>query len=245
MTIRAYASTHVGRRENNEDAYLADSDNGLFLVADGMGGYEGGEIASHLVVDSFHQFFKRGGPADLEAFEGTAIGGRTPAESMMELAVRLASREVERLRKGRLAAMGSTVAAMMVRGSWAVLAHVGDSRIYRLRGRKLECMTRDHSLYAQLVEAGIASSRAVAHKNLITRAIGVPGSAKPDVATHRVEQGDIFLLCSDGLTDVVPDSDIQSIMSELPLHRAVDALVSEAYVCGSADNITALLVQVR
>jgi serine/threonine protein phosphatase PrpC len=245
VDIRGYASTHVGRRENNEDAYLADFETGLFLVADGMGGYEGGEIASHLVVDSFQQFFDRGGPADIEAFTGTAVDGKTPAEGMMELAVRRASRAVEQRRQGRLAAMGSTVVAMMMRGDWAVLAHVGDSRIYRLRNRRLECMTRDHSLYAQLLDAGVVSARAVANRNLITRAIGVPGSSKPDVATHRVHPGDVYLLCSDGLTDVVPDSDIESIITELPLSRAVDALVAEAYVAGSADNITALLVQAR
>lgn len=243
MEISGFASTHVGRRDNNEDAYLADFDLGLFLVADGMGGYEGGEIASHLVVDSFQYFFRRGGPADIEAFTGTAVDGKTPAENMMNLAVRRASREVERRREGRLAAMGSTVAAMMIRERWAVVAHVGDSRVYRLRNGRLECLTRDHSLYAQLLEAGVVSARAVARKNLITRAIGVPGCSKPDVATYDVRRGDLFLLCSDGLTDIVPDREIQGLLQALPPHRAVDAVVTEAYVAGGHDNITAMVVQ--
>ncbi len=245
MEIRGFASTHVGRRDNNEDAFLADHDLGLFLVADGMGGYEGGEVASHLVVDTFEEFFRRGGPADREAFEGTAVDGRTPAENMMEMAVRKASREIEKRRTGRLAAMGSTVAAMMVRDRFAVVAHVGDSRVYRLRAGGLECLTRDHSLYAQLVEAGVVSAQAVAHRNLITRAVGAPGCSKPDVATHEVRSGDVFLLCSDGLTDAVEDDEIAAILTEHPSHRAVDALVAEAYVAGSSDNITALVVQVR
>jgi len=242
VDVRGFASTHVGRRANNEDAYLAARELGLYLVADGMGGYEGGEIASHLVVDSLQRFFERGAPREREAFADTCPDGGTPVEAMMEMAVRAAHREVEKRRHGRLAAMGSTVAAILLRSEHAVVAHVGDSRVYRLRGGSLAQITRDHSLHAQLVEAGVMAQGSMTNRNLITRAIGVPGCSKPDVATHRVRRGDAFLLCSDGLTDVLEDEEMEAILRELPPHRAVDALVSEAYVSGSQDNITALLV---
>jgi len=244
-SLRAHAATHVGRRDNNEDSFLADRPLGLFAVADGMGGYEGGEIASHLAVDTLYRFFSRGAPYEDITFTSFGADGRSPAESMMQMALRLADAEIKKQRNGRLASMGSTIAAILMRGEHAVIAHVGDSRVYGFRDGALMPLTIDHSLYAEMVAAGISRTRARDHRHVVTRALGVPGRSRPDVATFAVRSGDAFLLCTDGVTDVLPDGEIEAILSELDPARAVDAIVAEAYVSGSPDNITVLHVRVE
>lgn len=236
MRSIGFAHSYVGRRTNNEDCHLARPELGLYVVADGMGGHEGGEVASHLAVDIVHDFFERVG--------GRADEGRR--EELMEMAFRLAHREVARERVGVLSEMGTTLSAVWLHGGKAIIANVGDSRVYRLREQTLERLTRDHSLFAEIEAAGVRLSvpsvRAFAH--VVTRAIGVPGNADPDVQTVDLLPGDTFLLCTDGLTDVVDDERIATILTELSPDLAASALIGEAWISDSADNITVVVSQV-
>lgn len=248
MRSRGYAATHIGRRENNEDAYRVDSALGLYTVADGMGGYEGGEIASRISVDTLHDYFRRLGEGTDPGFDIRYDDTLTVAESVMSLAMRMADREVRRRKHGALAQMGSTVAAFMLRRRHVMIAHVGDSRIYRMRDGRLEQLTRDHSLYYELLKAGTVDVHAphkLVRTNVITRAIGVAGHAQPDVKTVEATPGDTFLLCTDGLSDVLGNAEIAAALGTLEPYDAVDALVHQAYVAGSQDNITAIVVRVE
>lgn len=243
-SVRAAARTHRGRRANNEDAMVVDLDHGLFVVADGMGGYEGGEVASRLTVHSVHDFFV------LESMDGerTWPFGVDPARSFVEnqlvCAIRLANLEVMRRRRGRLARMGSTIVAVAIDGPRAVLAHVGDSRIYRLREGSLSPMTRDHSLVEQLRAMGMREQpEGMGH--IITKAIGFAEDTMPDVRLASLRAGDALLLCSDGCYEPLGDARIAALLEAEPdPARAAEALVTAAYEAGGTDNITALVVRV-
>lgn len=243
LRIDAAARTHRGRRPNNEDAHVVDLDRRLFVVADGMGGYEGGEVASRLVVHVVHDFFVLD-ETDAERTWPFGIDhARGYVENQLACAVRLANLEVIQRRRGRLAKMGSTVVAVAIDGDRAVLAHVGDSRIYRLRGGRLDQLTRDHSLYAQLDAMGVAEKpEGIGH--IITRAIGFGDDAEPDLRVEPLAPGDVFLLCSDGLTDPLDPETIAAMLSIDDAGRAAEGLVSAAYDAGGTDNITALVVRV-
>jgi serine/threonine protein phosphatase PrpC len=233
MRIQHKGQSDTGRRENNEDAFVAAPELGFFAVADGMGGYEGGEVASQTALETLLAYFERlGDDLDLD---------REDAVDQMRMAIRMADREVGRRAIGELSEMGTTVACMVVRGDQAIIAHVGDSRIYRLRDGELQSLTRDHSLVAEMEAAGLGAATHLGH--IITQCLGQGPSARPDIAIVTVMPGDRFLLSSDGLHDVLtPDE----IASELARPRdAAEALVEAAYNLGSYDNITALVVGAR
>jgi serine/threonine protein phosphatase PrpC len=241
---RGFGQTHIGGRDNNEDAFLVAEKLGLYVVADGMGGYEGGEIASRMTVDGLHRFYDIVGPDGDVGMDRPGSGGRSVAEDMMRLAIRQASHDIEKIRRGRLDSMGSTVAAVLIRDGKALIAHVGDSRVYRMRRGMLERMTRDHSLHAELEEAGVVSVGTLASRNVITRAVGVPGYAVPDVSIVEARSGDTFLMCSDGLTDDVPDGDIAEVLAAFEPKLAAEQLVQRAWFAGAADNITCVVARV-
>jgi serine/threonine protein phosphatase PrpC len=225
------AHTHVGRRAQNEDRHLADEGAGLFAVADGMGGYEGGAVASRIALESLRAHL-----AARERYDEAEVGR----------ALRAANSAVHRCQRGRLATMGSTVAALWFRSGSAVVGHLGDSRVYRLREGKLARLTRDHSLAELVRERGAdeATARRVAH--LLTRSLGhSPESVLPDLRTEKVTPGDVYLLCSDGLTDVLGDEAIAHILGRSGPNTAAVTLVEAAYAAGSGDNITAVVVEVR
>lgn len=244
LTLVAAAETHVGRRSQNEDCHGVDLRHGLFLVADGMGGYEGGEVASSLAAGTMLDFIAR----DARDPDGTwplkAQPGRSYDENLLAAAVRAAHLEIAARRDGEervLCEMGSTVAAVLCRGSDAVVAHVGDSRIYRLRGGELKQLTRDHSLQAEMAAQGLQWP----HRNVITRALGIPSNHTPDVARLGLEEGDVFLLCSDGLYEVTPDAVLASLLSEKDLGRAARLLVEEALKRGASDNVTVVVLRAQ
>jgi serine/threonine protein phosphatase PrpC len=243
MKLDSAICTHVGRRSNNEDNFLV-TEGGLFVVADGMGGYEGGEIASELVVRSVEDFVVRGA-FDLDATWPTGIDPMlTFEENELSAALALANREVWRRRHGRLAHMGATVVALLVRDGRAAIAHVGDSRAYRARKGRLEQLTRDHSLLAELEANGIAAPMTGELSHVVTRAIGMKDTGPADVRSDPIEDGDVFLLCSDGLSDALPERDIARLLGDDPFTSS-RALVQAAYDAGGSDNITALVVRVR
>lgn len=245
-TIIASASTSVGRRKRNEDAYVLDAELGLFAVADGMGGYSGGEIASHIAVTALAEFWAASLDTDNTwpyAFDRN-LGLH---ENRIDAAVRLANRRICARREGELRNMGSTLCALIVRPHAAIVAHLGDSRIYRLRSGKLDQLTRDHSLYEQLLEAGadLPPLDQFAYANVVTRALGAAEHDRPELQTLDLVDGDRYLLCSDGLSGVLGPDEIAAQLAHSDIETVADALVEAAFAAGSRDNITAIVVHVR
>jgi serine/threonine protein phosphatase PrpC len=251
MLLDAFALTVPGRRANNEDAICARPELGLFVVADGMGGYEGGEIASALAVDAICELVRRtSGDADV-TWPYRLDPQRTLPENEILVATRLAAERIAQRRVGELDQMGSTVAILRLepelergRGiARAVIGHVGDSRVYRLRGGALAQLTIDHSLVAQLAAQGMEPDAAsFPWRHVVTRALGT-ASSEPDVQLGRACAGDVYLLCSDGLSEVLSTQVIAALLYA-PAETACRALVDAAFAAGSRDNISAIVVRV-
>ena len=247
MNLEHAHCTHVGRRANNEDSLLAEPALGLFAVADGVGGYEGGEVASALVVASLREFFSRQVADPDSTWPFAADSTRTLSENLLGVGVRLAHREISTHREGKLASMASTVAAVYLTGETAVIGHCGDSRVYRLRQGKLEQLTSDHSLYAQMQAKGVPDlppPELYPFKNIVTRVLGVEDGLA-DLRSEPLLPGDVFLLCSDGLADPVDSATLCALLDREPPEIACPHLVQEAYARGGKDNITAVVIRVH
>jgi len=244
MLLDTFALTVTGRRSQNEDAICARPDLGLFVVADGMGGYEGGEIASKVAVTTIEDLVSRTA-SDHDVTWPYRIDPRMGVtENEVAVATRLAGDRIAARRHGHLGQMGSTVVVLRIESGRAVIGHVGDSRVYRLRARALEQLTVDHSLWAQLVAAGAEPPARddFPYKHVVTRALGTP-SSEPDLRVEATRAGDVFLLCSDGLTEVLAPARMAELLA-LPAAAACHALVDEAFAGGSRDNISAVVVRV-
>ena len=246
MRIEFFASSVVGRRSNNEDQFCADPALGLFVVADGMGGYEGGEIASRLAVEELRDFVSRNRRDPGATWPCGEDKKRAFSESLLHAASLCAHRQITSHRTERLRNMGSTVVTLLLEEGRATCAHVGDSRLYRLRGGRLAQLTRDHSLWAELEAAGGTGveRKDFGWKNQITRALGVDGNHRADTASLDLISGDVWLLCSDGLYDPLS---IEQLIEPLCLpsaKAACEAIVQRAFDAGSQDNITAIVVRV-
>jgi len=231
MRIEAGATTDVGRvREGNEDSFLAADP--LYAVADGMGGHRGGEVASRLALETLDALFRRS--------RGTL------ADQIREANLAVFERSVL---DRKVAGMGTTLTAAAIEQDRLRLVHVGDSRAYLLRGEALRRLTEDHTLVHEMVERGEITQREAEvhpHRSVLTRALGT----EPDVAVdeHAVElrDGDRLLLCTDGLTGMLPDERIREILTEeADPQGAADRLVAEANGEGGIDNITAMVLDVR
>lgn len=242
MSIETCAITIAGRRRNNEDAVCADPELGLFVVADGMGGYEGGEIASTLAVDAIHSLIRRTASGGDVNWPYRADPHRSFAENEVMVATRLAADQIAVRRRGALCEMGSTVVVLRIAHGEAVIGHVGDSRIYRLRDRALAQLTVDHSLVAELAASGVTPEPGFAWRHVVTRALGT-ASAEPEVQRSEAKGGDVYLLCSDGLSEVLEPAHIATLL-DAPVEPACRALVDAAYLAGSHDNISAIVVRV-
>jgi serine/threonine protein phosphatase PrpC len=243
MDLLSFGLTHVGRRTNNEDALCDAPSLGLFVVADGLGGYEGGEVASSLAVSRLREFVEDQRRDPQGTWPIRELKQRSYEENLLAAAAAEAHRAILERRAGRLSQMGSTVVAALVCGERLVVAHVGDSRCYRLRAGTLEALTRDHSLWAELEAQGTAGDRRqFPWKNQITRALGLDEHALADVASFGVEAGDVYLLCSDGLYDPLEDARLTAGLA-LPPEAACRDLVQAALDAGSQDNITGVVVR--
>jgi serine/threonine protein phosphatase PrpC len=227
--------TDTGRqRQANEDSYFARAP--LFAVADGMGGAQAGEVASRIAARAFER--KR------------TVSREEPAEGQLEKIAQQANREIHKLAQedSSRAGMGTTLTAALLRDDEVALGHVGDSRAYLLRGGQLKRLTKDHSLVEELRRQGrLTEEQAEEHpqRSIITRALGPEPSVNVDTMTFPARDGDIFLLCSDGLTTMVPDEQIREILvSSRTLRTAVTKLVDAANQGGGRDNITAVAFRV-
>jgi protein phosphatase len=251
MEVKAYGLTHVGRqRQHNEDAWLVSDDSRLFLVADGMGGHAAGEIASRIAVDSVSEFILHTKEDD-GTWPHSYDEQFSRSTNRLMAALRLANtRVVEAMRKDvRLRGMGTTIVAGLAEEGTVSVAHVGDSRAYLVRDERLSRLTNDHSWVFEQVQAGmITEAEAEKHplRNVITRALGGALQVVPDAKEVEARSGDIYLLCSDGLTGMVPEEDILRIVLEnrKDLEKACQQLVDLANANGGSDNVTTILLEV-
>jgi serine/threonine protein phosphatase PrpC len=230
-------------RPNNEDSVTVDPDNRLVILADGMGGYNAGEIASGMTTA-----FVR---AELSRWLSEA-GQQANAREIrraMEICVDNANRAVYNAAYSNrnYAGMGTTLVMAVFQGRRMMLGHIGDSRCYRLRGNQLVQLTRDHSLLQEQIDAGLITPQQAAvsaQRNLVTRALGVEDTVLLEVSEQRVEPGDCFLFCSDGLNDMVDDQGIGSIMlMQAPLQDRAHRLIEAANANGGRDNVSVVLAQ--
>ena len=250
MDVKAFGLTHVGRqRQHNEDAFLVEDEARLFLVADGMGGHAAGEIASRIAVDSINEFI-----VHTKEDDGTwphAYDEQfSRSTNRLMAAVRMANtRVLEAMRKdARLRGMGTTVVACLADDSKMSVAHVGDSRVYLIRDGQISRITNDHSWVFEQVQAGmLTEAEAEKHplRNVITRALGGALQVTPDASEVESKTGDVFLLCSDGLTGMVAESDILKLVTATDgdLEKACQQLIDAANERGGLDNVTAVLVK--
>lgn len=236
--------SHIGRRHSNEDGFFRDERLGLFVVADGMGGYAGGEVASDLAIDALATFIRRNHADDNVTWPYGFDGSLSLEENMVAVAVRLANDRIALRRIGELAQMGSTISLLLVREGRIIIGHIGDSRVYRVRDGSIEQLTSDHTLYAQLIAEGhdLPPPSEYPYSNIVTRALGACGNA--DVLTEPVRAGDRFVLCTDGLTGPLSDDAIARIVATNEPDRAAELLVEGAYAAGGSDNITAVVVAI-
>jgi len=253
MHIEAYARTDCGPvRDNNEDALLLDIDNGIFVVADGMGGHAAGEVASWMAVETVHQVMMGlHDPDETRLVRDVEVGD--PADVMRErlrYAMNQASIQIRRVSDERpeTRGMGTTVVMLVLDGDQAHLAHVGDSRAYLFRDDRITRLTRDHTVVQQEIDAGRLTpelARVLPHRNFLTQSVGFHGSVEPDTATRVLEPGDLFVLCSDGLTDPLTDAAIAEVIRGADPANLADVLADEALANGAEDNVTVVVVQAR
>jgi serine/threonine protein phosphatase PrpC len=250
MKLNACGLSDVGRsRSHNEDSMRIDPDRGLFVVADGMGGHGHGDVASRVAIEAIVDYmagaFDRWGDGQ----ELDRSGARQEAVEL-EYSIHAAHRSVVEavVEDETLAGMGTTVVGLVAGADAVAVAHVGDSRVYRLRDGSLELMTEDHTWVYEQVKAGYLSpEQARSHplKSVVTRAVGGDHQVEVDVRELPVGPGDIFLMCSDGLTTMLTDGEIQSLlMGEGDLEDHCHQLVHLANEKGGVDNITVILLEV-
>jgi serine/threonine protein phosphatase PrpC len=238
MMLRAAASTDVGlRRKINEDRYGLAPDLGLYLVADGMGGHTAGQVASELAADAALQAIR--------ALEGASAS----LAEKLRYAVASANRAIYTTARQRpeLAGMGTTLVCLLAGEGRAALAHVGDSRAYLVRADRIRQLTDDHSIVGELLrrnEISEDAAREHPHRHVLTRALGVRKAVEPDLAELTPQPGDIFVLCSDGLTNHVEDHEIaKTVAKESDMQEACERLIDLANGRGGEDNTTIIAVR--
>ncbi|MES2952917.1 MAG: Stp1/IreP family PP2C-type Ser/Thr phosphatase [Pseudomonadota bacterium] len=246
MIYHFCAKTDPGRaRDNNEDSVVFDEPSLTAVLADGMGGYNAGEIASGMATAFIKSELSRW---LTEAGEGAKA---KEVRRAMEICVDNANRSIfnSANSNAQYAGMGTTLVVGVFREDKLVIGHIGDSRCYRLRAGALEQITKDHSLLQEQMDAGLITPEQAATssiKNLVTRALGVDESVLLEVNEHSVQVGDTYLMCSDGLSDMIDDDAIAKIVTgEVPLEQKAKQLIDQANDNGGRDNISVLLVEVH
>ena len=235
MGVTAYGVTHPGPRASNEDAFLIDTAGGVFVVADGMGGHNAGEVAAGLAVEAIRTF----------------VGDdEQPSAGSLEDAVRAANRNIldTAARRPECAGMGTTVAAALVTPTGAILTSVGDSRIYRMREGRLTQLTKDDSWIAKLLSEGVALTQVEIERHpmrhVLTDVVGTRADLTPHAEEHAFEPGDTLMLCSDGLHGILRSDLIEELLSaNVPVPALAETLVSTAVANGATDNVTVVVLR--
>jgi protein phosphatase len=242
--------TDTGRvREHNEDTIATDPDVGLLVLADGMGGFNAGEVASGIAVKTITNLVREGlSREDLASIDRST--GLTRPSIVLRDAITRANKIIYQTARSQAECegMGTTVVAALFYDNRISIAHVGDSRLYRQRGSQIAQVTMDHSLLQELVDRGFYSpeeAQRAANKNYVTRALGVEPQVEVEVQEHPVDKGDIFILCSDGLSDMVEDEDIRLTISTFGanLDTVAKQLIQLANENGGRDNVSVVLAQ--
>ncbi len=244
MMYEFCTQTHTGLlRGNNEDAATFDAASGIAVLADGMGGYNAGEVASSMATVRIQAELKRW------LMDVGQLANGKEVRRAMDICVHNANLEVFTAANthAQYAGMGTTLVVGVFQGGRLLLGHIGDSRCYRLRRGTLVQLTKDHSLLQEQLDAGLITPAQAAvsnHKNLVTRALGIDDNVLLELHEHAVEEGDLYLMCSDGLSDMVNDAPIAHILeTDVELEEKADQLIRIANAHGGRDNITVLLVQ--
>ena len=249
--LRSVGLTDPGKvREHNEDAIAWDGDIGLFVLADGMGGYNAGEVASGIAVKTIMNLVRES--YEVQELRGTDKSeGLSRAGIILRDAISRANKIIHQTAKTQpqCEGMGTTVVAGLFHDNRIIMAHVGDSRMYRLRGERFEQVTLDHSLLQELVDRGFYTpeeAQRVTNKNYVTRALGVEPTVDVEIREEPVLRGDCYVLCSDGLSDMIEDEDIHLTISTFGsnLDTVARQLVQLANDNGGRDNISVLLTEV-
>lgn len=254
MNLTFGACTHVGmKRDHNEDSYLVYPEGRVFAVADGMGGHASGEVASRIACDEVREFYELTGKDHEATWPFKEDRTRDYDENRFDVAVRLANQAVfERSSTDpRCRGMGTTFVGVQFPGDGrAILAHAGDSRVYLFRQGQLSRLTVDHSLVEEYIRMGRLTEEEAKNfpqKNIILRALGQQRSLEVEINTHRPQDGDVYLVCSDGLSGMIEDDRIQEILlaKQGDLDVCSKAMIDAANAAGGLDNVTCVLVRYR
>jgi protein phosphatase len=247
LVIQAAGNTDIGLvRKNNEDNFGYDLRHGIFVVCDGMGGQQAGELASKIAVDTVLDYFRQ--DRHVVPVSGTSFEGVSPRAVGLASAIQRANQEIHEsgARDLHHAGMGSTIVAVAVEGSLFSIANVGDSRIYLIRNHDVVQLTNDHSLVMEQVRRGLMTLEEAQQskmQNVIVRALGTDDSVEPDLADHEFNADDVLLLCSDGMSRYVNDERIAEAVKQDSLEQVCADLIEAAKSGGSDDNITCLLIR--
>lgn len=237
-----FAKSDIGReRRINEDFYYVSEPNSkikLYIIADGMGGYKGGEIASKVATESIKKYI-------YENFENSKVS-REEIVKMIGKAIKFANTQVfeESKKKTDLEGMGTTLDVCLIYGGKLYVGHIGDSRVYRIRKNFLRRITKDHSYVQKLIEDGTITKEEAYHhpkKNMLIKALGCEESVEPDIYVKTFLANDILLMCTDGLTNMIKEDEIYNIIKENP-EEATNKLIEKANYNGGLDNITAIVI---
>ena len=244
LTIAIQSAVDPGRaRSNNEDSVATDADVSLAVLADGMGGYNAGEIASSMATTFISSELGRW------LREASSQASDAEVRRALDICVENANRAIYNAANAnpQYAGMGTTLVVAVFRDTRVIVGHVGDSRCYRLRGGQLQQITKDHSLLQEQIDAGLITPEQAAfssNKNLVTRAVGVEDIVQLETHQHEVQAGDLFLMCSDGLSDMLDDASIAQLLQAIDsLEPCAKALVDAANDAGGKDNISVILVR--
>jgi len=251
QTLEIASCTDPGMvRSHNEDSIAADAAHGLVVLADGMGGYNAGEVASGMatsvLITEVRHLLDRTPPYSVDPLTNAPVAPRIIQEQVLKANTSIFNAAQS---QPQYAGMGTTLVVCLFYDNKVLVAHLGDSRLYRLRGGEFSQVTRDHSLLQEQLDAGLISAeqaKHAQHKNLVTRALGIDPQVEPEVREYPVSPGDLFLLCSDGLCDMVSDEDIGDALRAFGnnLNLAAQQLVQMANDNGGRDNVSVILVRV-
>jgi len=247
LVIQAAGATDIGLvRKNNEDNFAYDLRQGIFVVCDGMGGQQAGEIASKIAVDTLLDYYRQ--DRSTQDVGGSSFEGVSQRAVALATAVQLANQAIHDAgaRDIHVQGMGSTIVAVAVEGNLFSIANVGDSRIYLIRKNGVVQLTNDHSLVMEQVRRGLMTLEEAEQskmQNVIVRALGTDETVEPDLADHEFVPGDVLLLCSDGLSRYVKEEKLAEAANQESLEKACADLIEAAKSGGSDDNITCLLIR--
>ncbi len=250
MKLTSAGRTHVGmKRTHNEDSLRLFREENLFIVADGMGGHASGEVASQMSVETLAEFFRATSEDDEITWPYKMDKGRKYEENRVVTGIKLSNRRIHEAaaRDAKLKGMGTTIVVTFFVAGACYIGHVGDSRVYRMRDGQLVQLTEDHSLLNDYIKMRHLTPEEIEqfpHKNVIVRALGMKDTVQVDILSEALQPGDVFLLCSDGLSGMVSDERMAEILrggDDLDAH--CERLIDAANEAGGTDNITVILVR--